>query len=148
MHEVNTGAAGLRPARWLRAWVVRSRTPASRNPISPQPESSRHMRTVSWLTVALAVIVVAVTVSGLAIGYRSGQRSDEQLSLQQHAALTGARKLTVDGSTLTIERQTEEGYEVVTGSTPAKTIDPPLDSASVVEPPLSECPAMRSQSLR
>jgi electron transfer flavoprotein beta subunit len=35
------------------------------------------------------------------------------------AALTGARKLTVDGSTLTIERQTEEGYEVVTGSTPA-----------------------------
>src|SRR4051794_37518365 len=35
------------------------------------------------------------------------------------AALTGARKLTVDGSSLTIERQTEEGYEVVTGSTPA-----------------------------
>src|SRR5690606_33298546 len=34
-------------------------------------------------------------------------------------ALTGARKLTVDGSTLTIERQTEEGYEVVTASTPA-----------------------------
>ena len=35
------------------------------------------------------------------------------------AALTGARKLTVDGSTLTIERQTEEGYEVVSASTPA-----------------------------
>jgi electron transfer flavoprotein beta subunit len=35
------------------------------------------------------------------------------------AALTGARKLTVDGSTLTIERQTEEGYEVVTAATPA-----------------------------
>ncbi len=35
------------------------------------------------------------------------------------AALTGARKLTVDGATLTIERQTEEGYEVVTASTPA-----------------------------
>src|SRR6478609_7315168 len=35
------------------------------------------------------------------------------------AALTGARKLTVDGSTLTIERQTEEGYEVVAASTPA-----------------------------
>jgi len=36
------------------------------------------------------------------------------------AALTGARKLTVapDGA-LTIERQTEEGYEVVTASTPA-----------------------------
>jgi electron transfer flavoprotein beta subunit len=35
------------------------------------------------------------------------------------ATLTGARKLTVDGSTVTIERQTEEGYEVVTASTPA-----------------------------
>jgi electron transfer flavoprotein beta subunit len=35
------------------------------------------------------------------------------------AALTGARKVTVDGSTLTIERQTEEGYEVVTAATPA-----------------------------
>jgi electron transfer flavoprotein beta subunit len=35
------------------------------------------------------------------------------------AALTGARKLTVDGSTLTIERQTEEGYEVVTATAPA-----------------------------
>jgi electron transfer flavoprotein beta subunit len=35
------------------------------------------------------------------------------------AALTGARKVTVDGSTLTVERQTDEGYEVVTASTPA-----------------------------
>ncbi len=35
------------------------------------------------------------------------------------AALTGARKLTVEGSTLTIERQTEEGYEIVTAPTPA-----------------------------
>jgi electron transfer flavoprotein beta subunit len=34
------------------------------------------------------------------------------------AALTGARKLTVDGSTLTVERQTEEGYEVVSAATP------------------------------
>jgi electron transfer flavoprotein beta subunit len=35
------------------------------------------------------------------------------------AALTGARKLTVDGDALTVERQTEEGYEVVTATTPA-----------------------------
>jgi electron transfer flavoprotein beta subunit len=35
------------------------------------------------------------------------------------AALTGARKLTVDGSTLTVERQTEEGYEVVSAAAPA-----------------------------
>ena len=35
------------------------------------------------------------------------------------AALTGARKLTVDGSQLTAERQTDEGYEVVSAATPA-----------------------------
>ncbi|MGE5830297.1 MAG: electron transfer flavoprotein subunit beta/FixA family protein [Micromonosporaceae bacterium] len=35
------------------------------------------------------------------------------------AALTGARKLTVGPDGLTIERQTEEGYEVVTAATPA-----------------------------
>src|SRR5437764_5116683 len=35
------------------------------------------------------------------------------------AALTGARRLTVDGTSLTVERQTEEGYEVVTAATPA-----------------------------
>ena len=35
------------------------------------------------------------------------------------AALTGARKLTVGGGAVTIERQTDEGYEVVTAPTPA-----------------------------
>ena len=35
------------------------------------------------------------------------------------AALTGARKLTIDGTALTVERQTDEGYEVVTASAPA-----------------------------
>jgi electron transfer flavoprotein beta subunit len=35
------------------------------------------------------------------------------------AAVTGARKLTIDGTSLTAERQTDEGYEVVTASTPA-----------------------------
>ncbi|MFC0531467.1 electron transfer flavoprotein subunit beta/FixA family protein [Phytohabitans kaempferiae] len=35
------------------------------------------------------------------------------------AALTGARKLTVDGPALTIERQTEDGYEVVSAAMPA-----------------------------
>src|SRR6185436_3144702 len=35
------------------------------------------------------------------------------------AALTGARKLTVDGGTLTAERQTDEGFEVVTAAAPA-----------------------------
>jgi electron transfer flavoprotein beta subunit len=35
------------------------------------------------------------------------------------AQLTGARKLTVDGSTLTVERQTDDGYQVVQAATPA-----------------------------
>ncbi len=35
------------------------------------------------------------------------------------AAITGARKLTIDGDSLTAERQTEEGFEVVTAKTPA-----------------------------
>jgi diguanylate cyclase (GGDEF)-like protein len=87
VHEVNTGAAGFRPARWLRAWAGRSRGPSSQDPISPQSVSSRHMRAVSRLSVMLAVLVVSVAISGLAIGYRSGQRSDEQLSSQQHMAL-------------------------------------------------------------
>jgi electron transfer flavoprotein beta subunit len=35
------------------------------------------------------------------------------------AALTGARKLVIDGAAVTVERQTEEGYEVITGVLPA-----------------------------
>ncbi|MGH8791657.1 MAG: electron transfer flavoprotein subunit beta/FixA family protein [Stackebrandtia sp.] len=35
------------------------------------------------------------------------------------AVLSGARKLSVDGDKVTVERQTEDGYEVLTASTPA-----------------------------
>jgi electron transfer flavoprotein beta subunit len=35
------------------------------------------------------------------------------------AAVTGARALTIDGTRLTAQRQTDEGYEVVTATTPA-----------------------------
>jgi electron transfer flavoprotein beta subunit len=40
----------------------------------------------------------------------------ERLGVPQ---LSGARKVTVDGSTVTIERQTDTGYDVVAGSLPA-----------------------------
>lgn len=40
----------------------------------------------------------------------------ERLGVPQ---LSGARKVTVDGSTVTIERQREDGYDVVQGATPA-----------------------------
>ncbi len=87
MHEVNTGAAGFRPARWLRVWAGRTRASLSQDLISPQPESFRHMRSVLRLTAIVAVIVVAAAVIGLTTGYRSAQRSDEQLLTQQHATL-------------------------------------------------------------
>jgi len=87
VHEVNTGAAGFRPARWLRVWVGQTRASLSRNPISPRPASSRHMRSVSRLTAVFAFLVIAATIIGLDIGYRSGQRSDEQLTSQQHTTL-------------------------------------------------------------
>jgi electron transfer flavoprotein beta subunit len=35
------------------------------------------------------------------------------------AAVTGVRKLTIDGNLLTAERQTDEGFEIVTAATPA-----------------------------
>jgi electron transfer flavoprotein beta subunit len=35
------------------------------------------------------------------------------------AALTGARKLTIEGTSATVERQTEQGYELVTATLPA-----------------------------
>ena len=87
MHEVNTGAAGFRPARWLRVWVGRSRASSPQSSISPQFKSSSHMRAVSRLTVMLAILAVAATIAGLVISYRSGQRSDEALLSQQHTAL-------------------------------------------------------------
>ncbi len=87
MHEVNTGAAGFHPARWLRAWVGRSRASPLQNPVLAPSESSYHIQAVSRLTVILAVLVVAATLAGLTIGYRTGLRSDEQLSLQQHVVL-------------------------------------------------------------
>jgi electron transfer flavoprotein beta subunit len=40
----------------------------------------------------------------------------ERLGVPQ---LSGARKVTVDGTTVTIERQREDGYDLVQGSTPA-----------------------------
>jgi electron transfer flavoprotein beta subunit len=45
-----------------------------------------------------------------------GALLSEKLGVPQ---LSGARKVTVDGSTVTIERQTETGYDRVQGSTPA-----------------------------
>src|SRR6266536_3730852 len=45
-----------------------------------------------------------------------GALLSEKLGVPQ---LSGARRVTVEGSTVTIERQTETGYDVVAGSVPA-----------------------------
>ena len=45
------------------------------------------MRAVSRLTVTLAVLVVAVAFSGLAIGYRFGSEATNNYRLQQHTVL-------------------------------------------------------------
>jgi electron transfer flavoprotein beta subunit len=73
------------------------------------------------------VLAAAISRQGADLVICGAESTDGGVQVMPHmiaerlgiAALTGARKLTVDGSTLTIERQTEEGYEVVTASTPA-----------------------------
>jgi electron transfer flavoprotein beta subunit len=73
------------------------------------------------------VLAAAIGQQGADLVLCGAESTDGRVQVMPHmiaerlgiAALTGARKLTVDGSTLTIERQTEEGYEVVTASTPA-----------------------------
>lgn len=73
------------------------------------------------------VLAAALRTLGADLVLCGAESTDGRVQVMPHmlaerlgiAALTGARKLTVDGTTLTIERQTEEGYEVVTASTPA-----------------------------
>jgi electron transfer flavoprotein beta subunit len=73
------------------------------------------------------VLAAAIRSLGPDLVLAGAESTDGRVQVMPHmiaerlgiAALTGARKLTVDGATLTVERQTDEGYEVVTASTPA-----------------------------
>ena len=69
--------------------------------------------TLEMLTIARTLGDVSAVVLG---GAGAAAQFAERLGV---AAVTGARKLTVDGNKLTAERQTDEGYEVVTAATPA-----------------------------
>ena len=108
-----------------------SATESIRKALSMGPDSAVHV-TDSALHGSCAVATSKVLAA--AIGRQEAdlvlcgaESTDGRVQVMPHmlaerlgiAALTGARKLTVDGSSLTIERQTEEGYEVVTASTPA-----------------------------
>src|SRR5881398_1363871 len=73
-----------------------------------------------------AVLAAALRTLNADLVLAGAESTDGRVQVMPHmlaerlgiAALTGARKLTIDGTALTIERQTEEGYEVVTAATP------------------------------
>ncbi|WP_067465828.1 electron transfer flavoprotein subunit beta/FixA family protein [Actinomadura macra] len=73
------------------------------------------------------VLAAAVRTLGADLVLCGAESTDGRVQVMPHmvaerlgaAALTGARELTVDGRALTIERQTEDGFEVVSGEMPA-----------------------------
>jgi electron transfer flavoprotein beta subunit len=88
--------------------------------LDPALRGSCALATSKVLAAALKTLDADLIISGAESTDARGQVLPHMLAERLGlAALTGARKLTIDGSTLTIERQTEEGYEVVTASTPA-----------------------------
>jgi electron transfer flavoprotein beta subunit len=73
------------------------------------------------------VLAAAVAAQSADLVLCGAESTDGRVQVMPHmlaerlgiAALTGARKVVIDGSTVTVERQTDEGYEVVTAATPA-----------------------------
>ena len=86
----------------------------------PALHGSCAMQTAKVLAAALGTTEWDVVVAG-------SESTDARLSIVPAllaeatgaVQLTHARKVTVDGTTVTIERQTDGGYDTVTGSTPA-----------------------------
>ena len=80
MHEVNTGASGSNPGRWLLAWVKRRRVAGSRDP----------MAAISRLIIVFAALAVGATLLSAGVGYILARQSDERFASEQHAAIRGA----------------------------------------------------------
>jgi electron transfer flavoprotein beta subunit len=86
----------------------------------PALHGSCAIQTATALTAALGTVEWDLVVAG-------SESTDARLSVMAALLseklgvpqLSGARKVTVDGSTVTIERQTEYGYDVVRGAMPA-----------------------------
>lgn len=77
------------------------------------------LATSKVLAAALATLQADLVLCGAESTDARGQVMPHMLAERLGvAALTGARKVTVSGDQLSIERQTEEGYEVVTAPTP------------------------------
>src|SRR5499425_139830 len=88
--------------------------------LDPGLHGSCALSTSKVLAAALKTLEADLVIAGAEATDARGQVIPHMLAERLGiTALTGARKLTIDGATLTIERQTEEGYEVVTGPTPA-----------------------------
>jgi electron transfer flavoprotein beta subunit len=102
-----------------------------RKALSMGPDKAVHVRddalAGSCAVATSAVLAAALNTLSADLVLCGAEATDGRVQAMPHmiaermgiAALTGARKLTVDGSTLTVERQTDEGYEVVTASAPA-----------------------------
>jgi electron transfer flavoprotein beta subunit len=101
-------------------------TESIRKALSMGPDKAVHVQDDA-LHGSCAVVTSKVLAAALGTLSAGAESTDGRVQVMPHmlaerlgiAALTGARKLTVDGDTLTAERQTDEGYEVVTASTPA-----------------------------
>jgi electron transfer flavoprotein beta subunit len=108
-----------------------SATESIRKALSMGPDKAVHvMDDALHGSCALAtskVLAAALGTLGADLIIAGAESTDGRVQVMPHmlaerlgiAALTGARKLTVDGSTLTVERQTDEGYEVISAETPA-----------------------------
>ena len=102
-----------------------------RKALSMGPDRAVHVRddalAGSCAVATSAVLAAAVKTLSADLVLCGAESTDGRVQAMPHmlaerlgiAALTGARKLTIDGTTVTIERQTEEGYEVVTAAMPA-----------------------------
>jgi hypothetical protein len=87
VHEANTEAAGSKPGRWRLAWARQLHAP---NLFGSSTESSaphRRVLTASRMIAVFAVCVVAAGMFAGVAGFRWARQSDEQLLLNQHAAL-------------------------------------------------------------
>ena len=102
-----------------------------RKALSMGPDKAVHIQDAalrgSCAVATSKVLAAALGTLGADLIICGAESTDGRVQVMPHmlavrlgvAALTGARKLTVDGATLTAERQTDEGYEIVTASTPA-----------------------------
>jgi electron transfer flavoprotein beta subunit len=108
-----------------------SATEAIRKALSMGPDKAVHilddalhgsctLTTSKVLAAAIGTLAADIIVAGAESTDSRNQVVPQMLAERLGiAAVTGARKLTIEGTGLTAERQTEEGVEIVTASTPA-----------------------------